>query len=64
MKTENDLELQGLSDALEKVFEADRKAFSEAAFRDMIEHKFYQLEFEISCLKERVNELEQALNNE
>lgn len=64
MRTENDLELQGLSVALEKVIEADRKAWLEAAFRDMVEHRFYQLEFEIRCLKDRVNELEQALSNE
>lgn len=60
----NELKSKGLSDALEKIIEADSKAWSKAAFRDMIEHKFYQLEFEISCLKERVCELEQALSNE
>ena len=64
MRTENELKLQGLSDALNKVFEADRKEWLEAVFRDMIEHRFNQLELEISCLNERVNELEQALNNE
>lgn len=64
MRAENELKLMGFSKFMANKIQADMKAQAEANFRNLIEHKVYQLEFEISCLKERVSELEQKLSNE
>lgn len=64
MRTEIDLDIQGLSDALERVLESDRKEWEKAAFIDWVKITFYQIQFEVSCLKHRVNELEQNLGND